>query len=95
MNHGQDFTHNNDNTITLTTGMIGHVSQINTQRISLHIYFAQLRHHQENTDISTLLIISTYTDVNSDGANKSMWGKCRSWHENTRKYILVCSDKSY
>ena len=28
----------------LSTGMFGHVSQINTQRISLCIYFPQLRH---------------------------------------------------
>ena len=31
--------------ITLITGMLGHVSEINTQ--SIYIYFAQLR-HQEN-----------------------------------------------
>ena len=33
--------------ITLTTEKIGHASPINTQRT--YIYFAQLRHHEENT----------------------------------------------
>ena len=32
--------------LTLKTGMLGQVSQI----IFLYIYFAQLRHHHENTD---------------------------------------------
>ena len=31
--------------------MLGHVSQINTQRISIDVYFAQLGHHQHNTDM--------------------------------------------
>ena len=30
--------------------MLSHVSQINTQRISLCIYIAQLRHKQENAE---------------------------------------------
>ena len=33
--------------------MLGYVSQINTQRI--YINFAQLRHHQENTEMYGLL----------------------------------------
>ena len=31
-------------------GMLGHVSQISNKKISI-IYFAQLRHHQESTDL--------------------------------------------
>ena len=38
--------------ITLTTGMLGHVSQINTQRIS--IYFEKLRHHKDYTDMNDI-----------------------------------------
>ena len=37
--------------IKLITGIPGYVSQINSIRESLHIYFAQLRHHQENIDL--------------------------------------------
>ena len=33
--------------------MLGHISEINNHRtISLYIHFAQLKHHQENTDMS-------------------------------------------
>ena len=38
--------------ITLSSGIFGHVSQINTQRI----YFTQLRHHEENTELSEILM---------------------------------------
>ena len=34
-----------------TTGMLGHV----WQRQSLYVYFAQLRHRQENTDLRDLV----------------------------------------
>ena len=36
--------------ITLTKGILGHISQINTERISIYI-FRPIRHHQENTDL--------------------------------------------
>ena len=37
--------------ITLTTEILGNISQINTQSISIYKYFVQLRYHQENTDL--------------------------------------------
>ena len=40
-------------------GVIGHISQINTERIS--IYFEQLRHHQESKDF----YMSDYTSLYS------------------------------
>ena len=39
------------NIVDNTTGVIGQGSQIFTQKIFLYIYFTQLRHHQENTDL--------------------------------------------
>ena len=41
--------------ITLATVILGHVSQISTQKISIHI--AQLRPHQENIDIEWISIL--------------------------------------
>ena len=36
--------------VTLITGILGYVSQ-NKQKENLYIYFAQLRHLQENADL--------------------------------------------
>ena len=38
-----------------TTGMLGHVSQIKTQRITLYLYCSQLRHNKENTYMSVFI----------------------------------------
>ena len=43
--------------LTLIMGMLVHVSQINTQRFALNVYFTQLRHYQENTDLYGSIII--------------------------------------
>ena len=59
------------------TGILAHFSQMNTGRIDIYVYFAQLRRHQEKYILATILLLTSCSKYDE-------YFKCPS-------YLILCN----